>query len=166
MCSAIIFNQSIHTEFLLNIWTCYQMQGHMLNPWWSQTNQNIRVWSRERFITGPCKERVACAPKTPSPQRISAGLLKASKGGVWLVVENFLVLKAFVVAVVPVTMFLSTSNKTNVILGSVIFYLYMDGFFKVKALRMGSPVCFRLWAAFFYERCRASMTKQATEHKG
>ena len=58
------------------------------------------------------------------------------------------------------------SCSVIVCLGSVIFYLYMDGFFKVKALRMGSPVCFRLWAAFFYERCRASMTKQATEHKG
>ena len=112
---------------------------------------------------------MACALQTPSPQRISAGLLKASKGGVWLVVVNFLVLKAFVAAAVPVgqvTMFVYTSNKTNVILGSVIFYLYVDGFFKVKALRMGSPVYFRLWAAFFYERCRASMTKQATEHKG
>ena len=145
------------------------MQVHVPNPWWSQTNQNIRVWSRERFITGPCKERVACAPQTPNPQRISAGLLKASKGGVWLVVANFLVLKAFVVAAVSVgqlTMFLYTSNKTNVILSSVILYLYMDGFLKVKALRMASPVYFRLWATFFYERYRASVTKHRQQHKG
>ena len=84
-------------------------------------------------------------------------------------VTHVLMSESFIFAAVPVgqlTMFVYTSNKTNVILSSVILYLYMDGFLKVKALRMASPVYFRLWATFFYERYRASMTKHRQQHKG
>ena len=40
------------------------------------------------------------------------------------------------------------------------FYLCMNGLLKVRALRMGSPVYFRLQATFFYKTCRARMTEQ------
>ena len=39
------------------------------------------------------------------------------------------------------------------------FYLSMNGLWKVRALRMGSPVYFTLQATFFYKRCRARMTE-------
>ena len=35
----------------------------------------------------------------------------------------------------------------------------MDGPLKVRALRTDSPVYFRLWAAFFYKRCKANVTQ-------
>ena len=35
----------------------------------------------------------------------------------------------------------------------------MNGLLKVRDLRMGYPAYFRLYATFFYKRCRASMTK-------
>ena len=41
-------------------------------------------------------------------------------------------------------MFLLTSNKTNVILCSATFYLCMNGLLKVRALRIGCHVYFRL----------------------
>lgn len=68
----------------------------------------------------------------------------------------------------PITTFLKTSTKTNVILCSVTFYLYVDGLFKVRAFKIGYPLYFRLPAAFFYKRCRVSMTRHrlSTEHKG
>ena len=65
----------------------------------------------------------------------------------WLVVANFLVSDSFVLVAVhlgQVTMFLQTSNKTNAVLCSATFYLYMNGLLKVRALRIGYPVYFRL----------------------
>ena len=35
----------------------------------------------------------------------------------------------------------------------------MNGLLKVGTLRMGYPVYFRLYVTFFYNRCRANMTK-------
>ena len=84
----------------------------------------------------------------------------------WLVVANFLMPEFFVFASVHlgvVTMFLQTSNKTNIILCSATFYLYMSGEsvmpLKIKALRMGCPVYFKLQATLFYKWFRTSMTK-------
>ena len=34
----------------------YHMHVCVCDPQWGQTNKNIGVWSRERFIAGPCKE--------------------------------------------------------------------------------------------------------------
>ena len=35
--------------------------------------RNVRVWSRERFIAGPCKETDGlCPQKSRTPQRVSA----------------------------------------------------------------------------------------------
>ena len=36
---------------------CYRTQVHVLDAQWGQTNWNVRVWSRERFIAGPRKEK-------------------------------------------------------------------------------------------------------------
>ena len=84
----------------------------------------------------------------------------------WLVVANFLMPEFFVFAYVHlgvVTMFLQTSNKTNIILCSSAFYLYMSGEsvmpLKIRALKMGYPVYFKLQATLFYKRFRTSMTK-------
>ena len=63
----------------------------------------------------------------------------------WLVVANFLVLESFVHAAVhigQVILFLYISNKTNVILCSVKFYIFL--YLKVRALRIGYPVYLRL----------------------
>ena len=60
---------------------------------------------------------------------------------------NVSVSQFFVFATVQVgqvTMFLKTSNKTDVILCFAIFYLYMNGLLKISALRMGYLVYFRL----------------------
>ena len=87
-----------------------------------------------------------------------------------MVAASFLVSVSFVLAAVhigQVTMFLQTSNKTNVILCSATFYLYVNGLLKMRALRIGYLVYFRLWATFFYKRCRACRTKHMlTKHKG
>ena len=45
-------------------WMCYLMQVHVPDSQWSQTNQNIGVRSRERFIAGPCKENGGLCSKT------------------------------------------------------------------------------------------------------
>ena len=64
-----------------------------------------------------------------------------------MAVADFLVSASFVLAAVhlgQVMVFLQTSNRTNVILCSATLYLYMNGLFKVRALRRGYPVYFRL----------------------
>ena len=75
----------------------------------------------------------------------------------------------FVLATVhldQVTMFLQTCNKTNVILCSATFNLYMNGLLKSPVLRIGYHVYFRLQAIFFYKMCRVSRTKhRLTKHK-
>ena len=84
----------------------------------------------------------------------------------WLVVADFLMPEFFVFASVHlgvVTMFLQTSNKTNIILCSAAFYLYMSGEsimpLKIRVLRRGYPVYFKLQATLFYKWFRNSMTK-------
>ena len=54
----------------------------------------------------------------------------------WLVVANFSVLESFVFAVVHiglVTTFLQTSNKTNIILCSATFYIYMKNYYTFQS---------------------------------
>ena len=56
--------------------------------------QNIRVWNREMFIKGPCKETGGSChrnPRLPENSQQSPCLEKVREG-VWLVVANFLVL--------------------------------------------------------------------------
>ena len=60
---------------------------------------------------------------------------------------NVSVSQFFVFATVQVgqvTMFLKTSNKTDVILCSATFYLYMNGLLKISIRKMGYLVYFRL----------------------
>ena len=81
-----------------------------------------------------------------TPVRIQASFI-LKRGEAWLVVADFLVQESFVLAAVhvgQVTMFLQTSNRTNVILCSATFSLCMNGLLKVRALRIGCPVYFRL----------------------
>ena len=49
----------------------------------------------------------------------------------------------------------------------LLFYLSVDGLFKVRALRTGYPLYFRLQAAFFDKRCRVGMSQHrlSTEHR-
>mgnify|MGYP007134257398 CR=1 FL=1 len=59
----------------------------------AKQNQNVGVWSRERFsfIAGPCKEMVVHAIKSQTPQKLSAKpFCRKGEGGAWLV-SNFLV---------------------------------------------------------------------------
>ena len=54
------------------LWGCYQTQIHVPNAHWCQTNQNIRVWSRESFIAGSSRENgwlVLKRPKLPDGLR-------------------------------------------------------------------------------------------------
>ena len=56
-------------------------QVHVADTQGGQANCNIRVWSRERFITGPSKETGASASKTlNSPKGFSKAFLKARCG--------------------------------------------------------------------------------------
>ena len=41
------------------------MEVHVLDTQGGQTNQNVRVWNRERFIAGPCKETGASQALNP-----------------------------------------------------------------------------------------------------
>lgn len=52
------------------------------NTQWGQTNQNVGVWSRERFIAVPCKENGWLVPqKDPKlPKQNCRGFLKAMWG--------------------------------------------------------------------------------------
>ena len=70
--------------------------------------------------------------------------------GMWLVGVNFLVSESSVLAAVHVGRFMMsvlTSYKINVILYSATFYLCKNGSvipLKIRALRMGYPVYFKL----------------------
>jgi len=52
----------------------------------------ISVWSREKFIAGPCKEKCGLCPQTP---KFPEGFLSAKhfqkpgERGMWFVVANF-----------------------------------------------------------------------------
>lgn len=66
------------------------------NTQWGQTNQNVRVWSRERFIAVPCKENGWLVPqKDPKlPKQNCRGFLKARWGrwewqGKWSACAHF-----------------------------------------------------------------------------
>ena len=51
---------------------CYQMQVHVPDAQWGQTNQNVGVWGRERFIAGRSKENGWLMPKKlQTPQKVS-----------------------------------------------------------------------------------------------
>ena len=48
-------------------------QVRVSNAQRGHTHQNVRVWSRERFIAGPCKEMGGSCPEKPqAPRRVSA----------------------------------------------------------------------------------------------
>ena len=44
---------------------CYWTQVRVPDTQWGQTDQNVGVWCRERFISGPCKEMGGLWPKHP-----------------------------------------------------------------------------------------------------
>ena len=50
---------------------CYQIQVCVSHEQWGQTNQNIRVWIREMFISGLSKENVWLVFKTPNSPMVS-----------------------------------------------------------------------------------------------
>ena len=98
--------------------------------------------------------------------RVEERSLEILKGeGIWLVVANFLGVRILCSCICPHRsghVFLSTSNKTNVILCSATFSPSEWKSvipLKIRASRRDYPVYFRLQATFFYKRCRASMTK-------
>ena len=55
---------------------------------WGQTNRNLVVWSRERFIAGPCKETGESAPP-PQPQTSKGFQQSIFKIWYYLYVESF-----------------------------------------------------------------------------
>ena len=71
-----------HTYF---VYCCYQMHICVPNVQWGQINWVIEVWSRERFIAGPCKENWSTLRPTKTPNSskgFSKALLKARWGRV------------------------------------------------------------------------------------
>jgi len=100
------------------------------------------------LLQGHARRQVTCASKTSIREEFQQSIFKGKvKEGAWLIVGNFLVSESFVLIAIhidQITMFLYTSNKTNAILCSETFYLYMNGLLKVRALRIGYPVYFRL----------------------
>ena len=56
-------------------------QVRVPNAQWGQTNWNVRVWSRERFIAGPYEETGGFCPKSPElPEVFGQTFLKARWG--------------------------------------------------------------------------------------
>ena len=86
-----------------------------------------------------------------------------------LVVTNFLVLESFVLATVHwVRSGCSRKPPTRLMLFSVLQLLSLVEWknvipLKVRALKIGCLVCFRLQATFFCKRCRASMAKHGRQ---
>lgn len=122
---------------------CYWMQICGPNTQWNPTNLTW-VGSRERLIAGWCKETDGLCTPAPRNPKFLKGFSKLFKRKV---VTNFLVQESFVLAAIhisQITTFLQTSNRTDVILWSVTFYLYkwksVLSPWKLRALRMGSPV--------------------------
>ena len=75
--------QNIRARFIIIQACCYWMHICVPDAQWGQTNRNVWVWSRERFIAGPCKEtRLAHALKTPnSPMVFREG--EVFTGKIW-----------------------------------------------------------------------------------
>ena len=72
-----------HTHILCLL--CHRMHICVPNIQWGQINWVIEVWSRERFIAGPCKKdwSTLCHAKTPNSSKgFSKALLKARWGRV------------------------------------------------------------------------------------
>ena len=112
----------------------------------------------------------AIAFSTEPPGKPAKHFQRQDEGGVWLVVANFLVSESFVLAAALLgQVTCKPPNKAVVILCSVAFYLHMNGRLKARAPRIGCPAYFRLYAAVFYKRRWASMTKhrpQSSKIKG
>ena len=69
---------------------------------WGQTNWIIRVWSRERFVTCPCKEIGDSCPSNPE---LSKGFQQSTFEGKVREGHGLLMSKSFVVAAVHVGQF-------------------------------------------------------------
>ena len=94
---------------------------------WGQTNWNVRVWSRGRFVTGPWKEMGDSCLLNPE---LSKGFQHSTFEGKVREGHGLLMSNSFVVAAVHVgqfRVFLYISNKRNVFLHSVTLYLYVTG---------------------------------------
>ena len=100
----------------------------------------LRVWSRESFTAGSCKESGVLCPQMLNLLNVSASLVKGQvREGMRLVVANFLVQQS-----VSIVMLILTSNNTGVFLCSATSYLPVNGSvlpLKVRALRMDCRVC-------------------------
>ena len=63
--------------------------------YWSEAKQyqNVRVWNRKRFVVGPCEEMSGSYLKKPQTLTKTSAkpFSRKCKGGVWLIVANFLV---------------------------------------------------------------------------
>ena len=129
----------------------------------------MRCWGREYdFIqkaSRPRRWRTSVPKNHLTQDRIQASfVLKGEE--VWLVVTNFLVSESFVLAAVhigqvtDVPVNLQQDKGYSLFCNSLSLYEWKSVIpLKVRALRTGSPVYFRLQETFFYKRCRASMTK-------
>ena len=76
-------SSGVFHPFFLNfhLLQCYWMQVCVPDAQRGQTNWHIRVWSRERFIAGPCKENGWLVPqKSRTPEGIQQSVFK---GQVW-----------------------------------------------------------------------------------
>ena len=59
---------------------------HVPNAEWSQIHQTVGVWSRQRFIAGPCKETGGSSPKRPEfPEGFSKARWGRRVQGKWSV---------------------------------------------------------------------------------
>ena len=122
---------------------------------------------KKRFIAGPCKETGGLCSKNT---KLLTALLKARwERGAWLIAMNFLLSESFRILcscdcpsghTVPINL---QQGK-----GSATLYLHMNRLLKVRALTPASirqPVYFRLYATFFYKRCRTSKTKHRQQNR-
>ena len=117
----------------------------------SQTNQNVGVWSRERFIAGPGKEMDGLCPENPKlaagfQQNVFKGQVRAGHGLLlqtsWCQNPLFLQLPSRSGQDVPVNL---QDKRCSLFCNFLSLYEWKSVVpLKVRALRMGYPVYFRL----------------------
>ena len=149
ICMYNVFYLSFPLSREVNIWISVMHGGKLLlntsvlYALWSQRNQNVGVRAKK----GPCKETSGMYPKNPKSLKDCSKAVEAKGGRGVISYGQFWVLKSLVfvaVRVGRVVMYLWTPPGQMLISVLQLFNLCMNGLLKVRALRTGCRVYFRL----------------------
>lgn len=123
----------------------------------AKRTETLEFGAEKRFITGTCKVTDGLCPKKPqTTQKVSASTFKGKLARRGLV-SCYKLLEFFILAAVTQGRAqCSCKPPTKHMLFSV---LYMNRFLKLRILRMGSPICFRLQVTSCNKMCRVTVSK-------